>query len=75
MCTLNRDNPVAPYAGMPTSRNAAWNRSRLSMYRGCVVSASSHRETVAMFRKEAGMPPEGIFSRPPEGEAYRLLAE
>jgi quinol monooxygenase YgiN len=35
-----------------------------------------HRtETLAMFRKEAGPPPEGIFSRPPEVEIYRLLAE
>jgi quinol monooxygenase YgiN len=35
-----------------------------------------HRtETIAAFRKEAGPPPEGIFSRPAEVETYRLLAE
>jgi len=35
-----------------------------------------HRtQTLAAFRKEAGQPPEGIFSRPPEVETYRLLAE
>ena len=35
-----------------------------------------HRtETIAAFRKEAGPPPEGIFSRPPEVEAFGLLAE
>jgi len=35
-----------------------------------------HRtETIAAFRKEAGPPPEGIFSRPPEVEGFGLLAE
>jgi hypothetical protein len=34
-----------------------------------------HRQTVAAFRQEAGSPPEGVFSRPPEVEIYGLLAE
>lgn len=35
-----------------------------------------HRtETIPAFRKEAGPPPEGIFSRPPEIEFFGLLAE
>jgi quinol monooxygenase YgiN len=35
-----------------------------------------HRtETIVMWRKEAGPPPEGIFSRPPEVEVYKMLAE
>jgi quinol monooxygenase YgiN len=34
-----------------------------------------HRQTVAAFRQEAGPPPEGIFSRPPEIEFFGLLAE
>ena len=35
-----------------------------------------HRtETITAFRKDAGQPPEGIFSRPPEVETYGLLAE
>jgi quinol monooxygenase YgiN len=32
-------------------------------------------ETLAAFRKEAGPAPEGIYSRPPEIEAYGFLAE
>jgi len=32
-------------------------------------------QTIAAFRKEAGQPPEGIFSRPTEVEAFGLLAE
>jgi len=40
------------------------------------ASIDRHRtETIAAFRKEAGPPPEGIFSRPPEVEAFGLLAE
>jgi quinol monooxygenase YgiN len=34
-----------------------------------------HRQTIAAFRREAGPPLEGIFSRPPEVEIYGLLAE
>ena len=34
-----------------------------------------HRQTIAAFRQEAGQPPEGIFSRPPETEFFGLLAE
>jgi quinol monooxygenase YgiN len=32
-------------------------------------------QTIAAFRKKAGQPPEGIFSRPTEVEAFGLLAE
>jgi quinol monooxygenase YgiN len=34
-----------------------------------------HRQTIAAFRQEAGQPPEGIYSRPPEIEYFGLLAE
>jgi quinol monooxygenase YgiN len=35
-----------------------------------------HRpETIPAFRKEAGPPPEGIFSRPPQIEFFGVLAE
>jgi len=34
-----------------------------------------HVQTIAAFRKEVGPPPEGILSRQPEIEFYRLLAE
>jgi quinol monooxygenase YgiN len=39
------------------------------------AARDQHRQIVAAFQQELGPRPEGIFSRPPEVEVYRLLAE